>query len=141
MRDSVNPRSWTAKDFGQGLPHDQTANKKVIANYREALHRLRLRAPPLPDDLSALWDAFLEEFPDWWLQQHKRKLGNIGGTVFRDACQKIIDSLGKHCVRDPAKTGAPRSSKDGDANAFASWVRKCIAEIHGEDKASKRLRL
>ena len=127
-------------DFGHGLAHDATAKscKEVIANYREALERLRLRAPPLPDDLGALWSDFVAEFPDWWLQGHKAKLGNTGGKIFLDLLSKIIEDLGKHCLTNLAKKPKPRG-KEGDHHAFAKWMRSCMEKINETGGKSVKL--
>jgi len=138
---ALNPRNWKPVDFGHGLPHDAEKKeyKVVIANYREALERLRLRAPPLPDDLTALWGDFVAEFPDWWLQQHKtRSSGNTGGKLFLDFLLKIIDDLGKHCLTNLANKPKPRG-RDGDPQAFAKWVRSCLAKINGTGGKSVKL--
>ena len=53
-------RPWDPKDFGQG---EKTLTDRTAKNIREALQRCRLHAPPLPDDLDAMWTVFLDLYP------------------------------------------------------------------------------
>ncbi len=132
------PWSWNAVDFGHGLAHDVKAPKKVIENYRTALERLRIRAPPLPDDLAVLWEAFIEEFPDYWLQKKKTKIVGSAAMKFLDTLKAIIKDLGQHCMEDPGTKAKPRG-KDGDPNVWAAWVRQCIKDMEG--CSTKKLKL
>ena len=133
-----HPWRWKPEDFGHGMKPDEIAGKKVIANYRSALERLRIRAPPLPDDLKVLWDDFIEEFPDYWLQTNKTHLVSSAALKFLDTLKKIIEALGKHCLEDPGTKAKPRG-KDGDPNVWAARVRQSIKDMEG--CSTKKLKL
>ena len=107
------------------------AYKVAKENYQKALKHLHKRAPRLPVDLEALWSHFVNEFPDWWIQKHKTYLnGNMGGSNFLKNLKNIVESLGRHCLKDLHKTNPkPRGNKEGDADAFANWMRDCIDKM------------
>ena len=135
--DPKQPWSWKPQDFGHGLAHDAKPGKAVIANYRTALERLKIRAPALPEDLLVRWDDFIEEFPDYWLQKKKTKFGSAG-LRFIDTLKAIIKDLGEHCLENPGSKPKPRG-KGGDPNVFAAWVRGYLAEMDGD--GTKKLKL
>ena len=85
----------------------------------------------MPDDLNVLWPGFIADWPRWWLEQKKGRLGNKAGAHFIDFMSKTIEELGKHCKRK-LHTGEPqpRSKKDGDPEVFIKWVRKQISEMN-----------
>ena len=133
---------WDAKMFGQGMAHDAgpkcKAYKEAKANYQKALKHLQKRAPQLPVDLEAIWSDFINEFPDWWIQNHKILNGNTGGSKFLKKLRSIVESLGRNCLKDPHKKNSkPRSKKEGDADAFANWMRDCIDEMKEEGGSLK----
>ena len=133
---------WSPEEFGQGMAHDATpkckAYKEVKENIQKALKHLQKRAPRLPVDLEALWSDFINEFPDWWIQNHKILNGNTGGSKFLKKLRSIVESLGKNCLKDPHKKNSkPRSKKEGDADAFANWMRACIEEMKEEGGSLK----
>ena len=133
---------WSPEEFGQGMAHDATpkckAYKEVKVNIQNALKHLQKRAPQLPVDLEAIWSDFINEFPDWWIQNHKILNGNTGGSKFLKKLRSIVESLGKNCLKDPHKKNSkPRSKKEGDADAFANWMRACIEEMKEEGGSLK----
>ena len=134
---------WSPDEFGQGMAHDATpkckAYKEAKANYQKALQHLQARAPQLPVDLEALWSDFIKEFPDWWIQRYKSAIhGNTGGRNFLKILQSIVASLGRNCLQDPHKEDSkPRSKQEGDADAFANWMRACIEEMKEEGGSLK----
>ena len=133
---------WSPDEFGQGMAHDAgpkcKAYKEAKANYQKALKHLQKRAPQLPVDLEAIWSDFINEFPDWWIQNHKILNGNTGGSKFLKKLKSIVEKLGRHCLKDPHKKNSkPRSKKEGDADAFANWMRACIDEMKEEGGSLK----
>ena len=93
-------KRWNEKDFGQGLPEGpggagpnfKKVAKKEIANYQQALERLRLRAPALPEHLAAQWEDLLSEFPLYWLETHRGKYGNNAGRRFMERLQALLQA-------------------------------------------------
>ena len=91
---------WHEKDFGQGLPEGPKGQepdfrkvaKVEIVNYREALQRLRIRAPELPDHLAAQWADLLQEFPVIWLDEHRHPYGNNAGRKFIKSVQDLLEA-------------------------------------------------
>ena len=118
-------RKWTATDFGHLKYDSKKLPTSAAANFREALERVRLRAPPLPDNLSAQWAVFLCEFPPHWWRTAKAP-----GLTFLREIKEVLRDLGSHALRDPGGGKLPRSKEDGDPNAFANWVsvqlKRCL---------------
>ncbi len=65
-------RPWDPKDFCQGSSRLTAATEN---NIREALERCRLRAPPLPPDLDAMWTLFLDRYPAQLRAEHADAMG------------------------------------------------------------------
>jgi chromosome segregation ATPase len=91
-------KKWHEKDFGHGLtcssrgalPDFPKVAKAEISNYREALERLKLRAPALPDHMEAQWDDLVEEFPLIWLEAHQTRFGNASDRIFLEQVGKMM---------------------------------------------------
>ena len=78
-----------------------------------------MRSPPLPIELEAVWDTFSAQWP----QRMREKWGPATGKAVLTRLEYVLDALGKHAVCNPAlKTKKPRSSHDGDAVAFTTFV-------------------
>ena len=108
-------KNWSEQSFGQGLPDGagsapdfKKCAKGVLANYREALERLRLRCPQLPEHLAVQWSDFVEDFGNAWLHAHRAKFGNLGGRAFLQSVDELFKDCGSFwrcCLCSPSPTG------------------------------------
>ena len=106
---------------------------------------MKLRAPPLPIDLEASWDYFLETLPDWlWARYTTKNIGVSTGTAAKAAPGKVVKNhigerlitmmkdvqtnLGDHYVRNPCKPEpAPKKTKlGGNPEAFNEWMQSWL---------------
>ena len=88
---------WVEQDFGQHLTEDQAKDfpktaKVVIANYRVALERLKMRCPELPEHLQTQWEDFLGDFPITWLLDHRLRRGNVAGRAFLNSVDELFEA-------------------------------------------------
>ena len=108
-------RSWRPYDFGTNLAFTGEHRR----NIREALDRLKLRAPPLPEHLEAVWANFREDYP----RRAREKWGVKLGKVFLTNLEFVLDALGSFAILNPAlKSKKPRVASGGDPAAFARFV-------------------
>ena len=82
------------------------------------LERVKLRAPPLPAEIEALWPQIRNNYCRQVALFHG---AYVGGFLVK-AVNEVIDELGKHFTHpDP---GVKVSKKDGNPKAFAEFVMK-----------------
>lgn len=109
-------RMWTPQDFGTNLAFTGDHRR----NIREALDRLKLRAPPLPDELQAVWNRFREDYPVRLRAQYGVKLGKVLLTNLA----MVLNDLGQYALENPAlKSKKPRAVSGGDPKAFEVFLR------------------
>ena len=100
-------------------------------NIREALDRLKLRAPPLPEDLEAIWETFRQDQP----RRLREKYGVKLGAVLIDRLRHVLEELGSHAVMNPAlPSKKPRVAKGGNPKAFELFVRELL-KLQATDNA------
>ena len=118
-------RPWDPQDFGQG---SKMLSAAVAKNIREALQRCRLRAPPLPDDLDAMWTMLLDRYPAHLRAQH----GPGMGIAFVNRLKALAKDLGgdfKHRPLSAAPSRAPRAASSAASAASAAANPKAFAEF------------
>ena len=115
------PMEFTAASFGQG--HAKGGTRAQCLQREAALQRVKLRAPPLPLELEAIWDDFKKEYAKWMGARHKAAVGLRFVEVLRDT----MAALGDHLLAQDGSIVEP-SSKGlgpvGNPNAFAKFVSK-----------------
>ena len=110
-------REWKPHDFGTA----EQFTKQHVKNMQEALQRLHMRAPALPEELEARWPHFLETWP----QTLRSQRGPTTGATFLHLIRYCLHDLGSHAVENPAlKTKRPRTKEEGDTKAFEKFVRE-----------------
>ena len=110
-------REWTVADFNS--PERMT--KEHEKHIREALERIRIRAPSLPDELQANWKHFLEVWPQKMRSEH----GVKAGAVIINRISNVLQDLGRHALLNPALSSKrPRSKAAGDSEAFNNFLRQ-----------------
>ena len=110
-------RAWLPADFG--------LNDKFSAdhrrNIREAMIRIKMRAPELPIELEANWTVFIDQFP----RRLREVYGPKTGAYLLARLARILDDLGKYAVSDPALPNKKtRSASEGDPTAFEKFLRE-----------------
>ncbi len=126
------PKHFTAESLGQG--HKKWGSKAAIAAREAALKRLRLRAPPLPPAVEALWPEFVSKYA---VQVGKTYEASVG-KVLIEHIEKVTARLGDHLLTEdghaqkPSGDGAPK----GDPGYFVKWVR---AKYKGLPKAASSI--
>jgi len=122
----MDKKDWNLGHFGQGKT-DLT--KDAIANMREALERLRLRAPDLPPHVEAQWKHFVENFPAWiWKKEYAAPL------KFLNFLTEVQTALGRYYISNPLKPEKRRKIDHGDPDAFSKWVERVI-DVYGVGKS------
>ena len=114
------PMEFTAASLGQG--HAKGGTRAQCLQREAALERVRLRAPPLPLEVEAIWDDFKREYSKWMGSRYKEKVGLRFVEVLRDA----MEALGDHLLARDGSIVEPSSGLGpvGNPNAFAQFVRK-----------------
>ena len=108
-------RSWKADDLGTNTAYTGAHRR----NIREALDRMKMRSPPLPDHLEAVWPRFREDYP----RRAREKWGVKLGKVLLTNLELVLDALGSHAIENPGlKSKKPRKASGGDPTAFAKFV-------------------
>ena len=101
---------------------------------------MKIRSPPLPDDLNVQWDYFLDNIPDWLWTKHTSF--HSGGALCRNEIgQRLIDDmhriageLGTYFIQNPYDPPVPEASphepkpkkfkeNEPDPAAFHKWMR------------------
>ena len=109
-------RTWTPQDFGTQLAFTGEHRR----NIREAMDRLKLRAPPLPDELQAVWHRFREDYP----MRLRGEFGQKLGVVLLTNLSVVLIDLGQYALQNPAlKSKKPRAVSGGDPKAFENFLR------------------
>ena len=71
--------------------------------------RMKLRSPPLPEELDCSWTYFLEKCPSWLWEDHTAKgiagklIKNHIGERFLERIDQIKNDLGEHYKTNPLK--------------------------------------
>ena len=88
---------------------------------------MRLRAPPLPLELEAIWDDFKKEYAKWMGARHKAAVGVRFVEVLRDA----MAALGGHLLAQDGSIVPPSSMVGpvGNPKAFALFVGKAYTGL------------
>ena len=117
------PALFDAKNCGQG--HAKGGTQEHVRKRKACMQRLRLRSPPLPDWLDALYD----DITAWHVEDCGKRLKGAAGVGFLNGVDRVIAGLGHHLL--PAEGGAPpmpksssSSSKEAaaDPKAFEKFV-------------------
>jgi len=113
------PKDFGADDLGQGKKGGGT---RAHLNARIAmLERLRLRSPPLPPDLEAVWPDFVSRYARYVGDTQQAAVGKW----LIDRAKLIMDGLGDHLLGHDGKPQPPSGPEPlGQANLFAKWVRR-----------------
>ena len=119
------PLEFTAASLGQGHPKGGT--RAQCLQREAALERVRLRAPPLPLEVEAIWDDFKREYSKWMGSRYKEKVGLRFVEVLRDA----MEALGDHLLARDGSIVEPSSGLGpvGNPNAFARFVSKAYRAL------------
>jgi hypothetical protein len=116
----IEKKDWDLGHFGQGK---EALTKEVTANMREALERLKLRAPELPPHIEPLWGHFVEKFPSWFWKTER------GAPLkFLNFLKDIQEALGRYYIPNPLKPEKRRKTDldHGNPDAFSSWVQRMM---------------
>ena len=114
------PMEFTAASLGQGHPKGGT--RAQCLQREAALERVRLRAPPLPLELEAIWEDFKKQYAKSMGARYKEKVGLRFVEVLRDT----MAALGDHLLAQDGSIVAPSSKVGpvGNPKAFALFVGK-----------------
>ena len=100
--------------------------------------RMKLRSPPLPNDLVVIWDYFILNVPSWLWKSYtvKDMAGNLArntlGLSFLKQMQVIQEELGEHFKPNPAKPPLKKPKlAGGNPDAFSNWIYKIMKENKG----------
>ena len=116
----MDRKDWNLEHLGQGKTQ---LTKETVSNMREALERLRLRAPELPPRVEALWEHFVANFPAWlWKNERAPPI------KFLDSLKGVQEALGGHYQPNPLKPDKRRKIDHGDPAAFSNWVQQVMNE-------------
>ena len=115
-------RPWDPKDFGQKAARLTQATEK---NIHEVLERFRLRSPPLPAELQAMWPMFLARYP-----AHLRaESGAAMGTHFIKKLVALKAALKRRCRHPKAGSSSGSAASVGRPDPFAEFVRAQLAHL------------
>ena len=106
---------------------------------------MKMRSPPLPDDLRVQWEYFLDNIPDWLWSKHTSF--RSGGAMIRneiglrliDAMDRVARELGTYFMPNPYDPPVPEASPDKpkkfkvnepDPAAFHKWMREMMKRRH-----------
>ena len=96
---------------------------------------MKLRSPPLREDLEALWDFILTEAPQWLFNERVMKdirgkvSSNNMGSYIENEFRKIRQGLGEHYRENPLNPPKEKKAKlGGDPDAFSAWLRKLLKQ-------------
>ena len=119
--------SWNPHSFGTAAKF--TAEHKK--NIQDALRRVKLRSPALPEELEANWKYFLQTFPD----RARAEWALATGKWFHNELIGVQNALGKHYFQNPSlPSKKPRADSGGDPLAFETWMRQQMALKCGDGK-------
>ena len=99
---------------------------------------MKLRSPPLPEDLQATWPFFIEHIPDWLFIKHTRistggdVLNNWIGEQLVQTFANIQEALGEHFLPNPLKPPPKHIKLGGNPAAFHAWVRDMLTKNRGK---------
>ena len=112
------PAHFTPADLGQGKEKDTKASVQARVAF---LNRLRVRAPPLPPDMEALWDPFVEKY----VRRMRSLYEKAVGVRMVEQVNKVRAGLGDYLLQEDGSVAVPSGSEPmGDKGYFEKWFRK-----------------
>jgi len=119
------PKEFTAAALGQG--HKEGGTRAHCAQREQCLERLRLRAPPLSSELSAIWPRFKSCYAKWIGVRHKEAVG----VRLVESTREVMAELGDFLLTTDGKAAKPSSAVGpiGDESAFSRFVRKANKKL------------
>ena len=119
--------SWKTHEFG--TKDKFTAEHKK--NMQEALCRVKMRSPELPEELEGNWKHFVKEFPE-----RARAQWGIGASQWlHDELIGVLKVLGKYALHNPSlPSKKPRAESGGDKLAWENFVRRQMETKAGDGK-------
>ena len=114
------PMEFIAASLGQR--HAGGGTRAHCLQREAALERVRLRAPPLPLEVEAIWDDFKKEYAKWFGARNKVQVG----VRFVEVLRETTAALGDHLLAQDGSVVAPSSGLGpvGNPRAFEQFVLK-----------------